>query len=284
MQTATPVFVDWLTAVGTDAKHGSWLRKFLRGQVAHAGKTAYHRSASVYYRPSMFRHYYSPNDDTVGSVLVGDGQTWADMRNDHDNDYTLKVARLIGVASTHFSRIDLSVDIMDDGFFASELYAYVNVFLPNPVPMFGRRKVTAIRSEGTTVYIGSRASPIYLRIYDKKAETHGRIPATRIEFECKAEVAHEIHKQMTIYNGWLKAAPIFNSLLSRMGDWTDFRQVEEITLGQCQVIDIPKSEPMMNRKEWLRRQVMPSFDPARHHNAEELYQWFATEVIKMQAR
>lgn len=88
------------------------------------------------------------------------------------------------------SRIDLAIDIVDSGLKMSEftegkLLPYKGKGrTPSYVPM-------GTESRGMSVYIGSRSSEKFLRIYDKAKELGDYVgDYKRVELECKGTVAH----------------------------------------------------------------------------------------------
>jgi hypothetical protein len=78
----------------------------------------------------------------------------------------------------------------------------------------------------------------------------------------------------------LKASQIFTGLIRKCFDTSKYSQLEKITYGDVHLVDIPEREEMMDKKDWLTRQVMPSFDNSRSDDAIELWEWFQQEVTK----
>jgi DNA relaxase NicK len=278
MTTITPVFCDWVTSVAPTIRTGRWLRLFLERETTDATYKAYHRTHGVKYYPSGIKHYHSPHDLDIGSVLVIDGQSMNNLRTVYDNDGSLKVVSILARCSSHFSRIDLAMDIMDGG----ELAKKFAVFSENNILDFGRRKSRTVRESGTwggtTTYVGSRTSPKYLRVYDKSAESKGVVPASRIEFEIKAEAAEEVTSILSAFDGHLKASSLFVGLLGQFTDWTDFPEVEAIRYGEVTIIDVHHNERLLDRKEWLRRQVLPTFTKNPNGEGGELWAWMVETV------
>lgn len=90
------------------------------------------------------------------------------------------------------SRVDLAIDVKN-----SEL-KLVDLCKPNLVPYKGKGRTpkylpVGTQEDGWTVYVGSRQSEKYLRVYDK-AKEQGWIDTdyVRIELECKGQIAHAI--------------------------------------------------------------------------------------------
>lgn len=276
--TISPVIFDWVTAVGTVAKHNSWLRNFLRGQDTKPIFKAYHHSHGVEYYPSGIKHYHSPHEVDKASVIVVDGQALANIRREYGHETCLKFVSILARASSHFSRVDLAVDIFDEGetarYFAREVLA-------DRVD-FGRRNVTVMQGQGTrggtTTYVGSRTSPKYLRFYDKFAESKGVIPSSRLELELKAEAAQGVSSVLNRIGSWRKAAPIFNGTLTEFSDWSCLPVVESLLYGDVEILVKPERERLMSRKDWLTKQVLPTFVKDASGEGGELWAWFKEQV------
>lgn len=278
MPEVTPVFCDWVTAVSPTIRIGRWLRMFLERETTESTYKAYHRTHGVKYYPSGIKHYYSPHDMSIGSVMVIDGSSMNNLRTVYENEGSLKVVSILARASDHFSRIDLAMDFMDEG----KLARRFAVLAESNSLDFGRRKSRTVRESGTwggtTTYVGSRTSPKYLRVYDKSAESKGVIPASRIEFELKAEAAEEVTSILAGFGGHLQASRLFVGLLGDFNDWSDFPEVESLRYGEVTVIDVHRQERLSDRKEWLRRQVLPTFVKNPDGEGGELWAWMVETV------
>jgi len=276
--TITDCFIDWVTAVAPTGSHNSWLRRFLDGQDAKPCQRAYHRSHALEYYPSGIRHYYSPHDSELDSIIVLDGNALSNIRRDHDNEWCNKVVAILARCSAHFSRVDLAVDIMDAGRLAHDMATDAL----NEVLSFGKRNCTVVRGVGkgggTTLYAGARTSPKYMRIYDKNAESKGEIKATRIEFELKAESAQAVSDSLSLYEGYTLPCRLFTGVLKEFNDWEAYPAIEKILYGEVTTLRPHKRERLMERKDWLRKQVMPTFTKGNTGNALELWQWFKETV------
>lgn len=274
----TPVFCDHVTSVAPTIKTGHWLRMFLDRETNEPTYKAYHRTHGVKYHPSGIRHYYSPHDMQIGSVMVIDGQAMGNMRQIYDNEGSLKVISILARNCDHFSRIDLSVDIMDGGELARTFAQFTDVGLMD----FGRRKARVMRETGewggTTTYVGTRTSPKFLRVYDKRSESKGKINASRIEFELKAEAAEEVTSILADFGGHLKASSIFIGLLGQFTDWELFPVIEDLRYGEVVTIPPIKRERLSDKKEWLSKQVLPTFVKSPHGEGGELWAWFVELV------
>jgi hypothetical protein len=88
------------------------------------------------------------------------------------------------------SRIDLAIDLFDSGLTLAHLGK------PHRLPYKGKGRTPKItpmgdEEDGWTLYVGSRSSDKFLRVYDKSKEQKlSDVDWVRIELECKGMVAH----------------------------------------------------------------------------------------------
>jgi len=273
--TVSPVFVDHVTAVGVMAKHGSWLKHFLNREHTTSIQKAYHKTNGFQYYPSLFRHYFTPHKPEEQSVLVMDGSSLAGFRTTFDNDYVNKMVRLVAVASLHFSRIDISLDLMDNGLFA---HAFASDCRAGKVNLGKRKPAYYEKNGGVSTYIGARTSPKMLRVYDKNAESEGKNPATRFEFELKAEAANIVSDRIQAFEGYKLFTGFWIGLMLEFADWSIYPDIEQILIGEVETIDLPPRERLLDKKTWLRKQVLPTFIKDWNGTGHELWEWFQQTV------
>jgi len=274
----TPVFCDWLTVLAATSSIDGYLTKMLRNQDTKQAQKAYHRSHAVEYYPSGIRHFFTPHQTELPSILVFDGEAMNTQRNLWGNEGSLKVCSILSRRCEHITRIDLAIDYMDNGLLAQRVAAEGG----DGNIKTGRRSLTVVRQHGgaggCTTYIGARTSPVMLRIYDKSAESKGKQPASRIELEIKHEAAHEVTSILAGFGGHLKASSLFVGFLQQMADWSGFPEIEALRYGEVTTVDLHRQERLKDKKEWLRRQVLPTFAKDPDMNGGELWLWFSALV------
>lgn len=107
---------------------------------------------------------------------------------------------------------------------------------------------------GYTIYIGSRSSEKFIRLYDKGAETHSVQNWKRLELELKGDVAKNIAKALNQAD--VHVGGVFDTILAGMcsiacQSWQLFRS-GDIPIG------IPKFEKQTDRETWVSTQVHPA--------------------------
>lgn len=128
----------------------------------------------------------------------------------------------------------------------------------------GRRRLRG--GNGETVYIGARTSRVMLRVYDKGAESKGRIDAIRWELELKKEAAEQAAYPIAI-KSWPR---LFSSYLQRFVDFRD-----------------ATSNVRSNRRDRLHwwEEIMSDYEPAPPYVRDALYSaeksraWFEKFVM-----
>lgn len=117
------------------------------------------------------------------------------------------------------------------------------------------QKASTIRNTdgGMTVYVGSRQSNKFLRVYHKGVEQKTGEDWIRAELELKSETANIVGKLIA---GGEDMNNLFSSLAGRMckvnnADWQKM-------LEAAAQIGIPKPEKVSDREKWIATQVTPA--------------------------
>jgi len=107
--------------------------------------------------------------------------------------------------------------------------------------------------EGHTVYVGSRQSEQFLRIYDKAAEQGTAGHLTRVELELKGQPAHEAMHAIIKHGGEQTTIAAFNRFFRwSNAAWQDIICGNSATVERLAVVEVDKSE------EWLMRVALPA--------------------------
>ena len=116
------------------------------------------------------------------------------------------------------------------------------------------RKFSIIEStEGTTMYVGSRTSGKYLRIYDKAAQTNSTRPWTRVELECKGSFAQNISKY--IQREGLRMIP---AVIRGFADFEHVPAWATVMHSEIDRVSVPQVERFKNTRGWLLESVAPA--------------------------
>lgn len=120
------------------------------------------------------------------------------------------------------------------------------------------RKFSQIHSlnGGNTVYVGSRQSEKFIRIYNKAAESN--LPGElwyRFELETKGMVARALASLLTGKASWQAE---FDAIAQHMVDIPTCASYQAFFEGIDQPIGLPKIEKQTDRETWIEKQVIPA--------------------------
>lgn len=157
--------------------------------------------------------------------------------------------REMQVLQASVTRIDIAVDV-PERWDIEELYRMASEGRYNCKV---KKKPTLVRSTGDTMYVGSRTSEKFLRVYDKQAEQGVDFPWTRVELECKGETARGIAGYLAM-NG-LERIP---DLIRGFCDFTESVPWVKAMTSPTPPLSIPKVERHSDTDTWLLQGVMPT--------------------------
>lgn len=175
-----------------------------------------------------------------GSALLALNKSGTDAR---------KLLEMVVQSGAKITRLDLAKDAKDEAF------GIVNF---EKIASSGRfegsaHKASATRSSdgGCTVYIGSRQSEKFLRVYDKGVESKQGGDWIRAEIELKGDTSNLIAKAIVDQN--LAVNDVFCELARRMCNmqhegWQNLLKAEG-------VFSAPKIEKQSDREKWIETQV-----------------------------
>jgi len=152
-------------------------------------------------------------------------------------------------ADATIRRIDIAIDIPSA---APDEDLYNALALGSAITQ-ARSHQLVTSNTGWTIYVGSRTSEKFLRIYDKQAEAGLDHPLTRVELECKNDYAEGIAKHID-QEGYHQFPGIITA-------FCDFRNVTWWTQNLTSPTlspGIPKKEKTSDTKRWLMESVAPA--------------------------
>ena len=194
LETSVTGSMDWLAF--TLHWNGSALQQFRKGYAldALASTVTGHAAGWIKEKPCNGYPYVVSAADRSGlrvmatepDAPMGVHVSWSGSALREVNPRA--VLRLALNMGATIRRIDLAVDLH------KELDQHSLYFrLTQGEAKTASKKFQRIQSDtGWTIYVGSRTSEKFLRIYDKQAEAQLQEPLTRVELECKGDYAHGI--------------------------------------------------------------------------------------------
>lgn len=241
--------VDWLTMTSKRSKQRNTLSMmaydFLEDSISTGSETGrWEKHGYVGWYCNGMRWGRREQDDLIQLSSDTAGHLWPNYVVYADN----------------VSRIDLALTLKFDGGH-SDLIAkqWDNLQQQAEQSTMGRTySRTEGLSEGYTLYVGSRSSAQFGRLYDKQAESKNLIHwlnCLRWEVEFKTPLAWEVAQEIML------AENHETLIYQRVYGWFNDRYVYVPDLGQGSVskLSIPrKMLPDEKRLEWLKRQVAPT--------------------------
>lgn len=155
---------------------------------------------------------------------------------------------------SRITRIDLAFDLLDTGFNIQQRYNELKS--GNVKCSTSRANLVVGLDGGQTLYVGSRQSDKFLRIYDKAAEMSIPGDWVRVELEVKGDTARALGTQL-VNASELTMARVAKQMLWSMVQWDDpiWQHLCSDTLAIDFSISHKKGD---NIKSWLADQVAPA--------------------------
>lgn len=207
---------DWISATGTKENLFGFGNVFDIG--AEVGKRdadarhGYNRSQR--YETGVVTMWHEHEDRMGMHVVISGSALRALTERGYPPDMVLRELKRLGC---RVSRVDLAIDC-----FGSSLTS-VNFGKEFRLPYKGKGRTPKITPVGTpedgwTIYVGSRSSDKFLRIYDKaKEQGDFKSDYVRIELECKGAMAHwlgETLPNQTTLENYELASSIIKSMVN----------------------------------------------------------------------
>jgi len=157
-------------------------------------------------------------------------------------------------AGASITRLDLAKDLTGENVSLDKIYQA----LERKESVGTARTFSQIHSinGGNTVYVGSRQSEKFIRIYDKAAQS--QLPGKlwfRFELETKGMVARALASLLTQEATWDGA---FDRLARDMVDLPQSKDYKAFYASGIVEIGIPKLEKKTDREAWIEAQVIPA--------------------------
>ncbi len=196
------------------------------------------------------------------SRLTSQRRLWTFTGNDLKALVSLKfdqqrmLGEICGIHDLRVSRLDFAIDVRGAG----ALPVHVEKAWHEGRVLTEARKFTSIQSVdkqgaslGQTVYIGSRASHLFLRVYDKGKEQHTDEDWTRVEIEMKHPVATKVAHQMNARG----ITPTGAGVTRRFAAIPSLDWYSDALSGAGKV-DISTPNPVTDWERWVREIALPN--------------------------
>lgn len=274
--------IDWLTAVFPDG----WRLQPLDGELPLSqwkptnGGMGYNRGALD--DISGIKMYWSTDRPGMGTCYVVSAQPLAKLAQLTGSTSYLFSALRIGFELAEATRLDVRVDIPDEG---ESIYELREQVLAHRVAAASRRTYiyeSVPPHKGCTVYFGSKTSDSYVRCYDKHAESHGAVSASRIEVQLRRKKAAKAWRTLAGLDGSAAWTPVIQGIVRAHVESFGVDSLDT-AIGGSEPFDFKVEKlPEVDTRRWLLRQVLPTFlkDALTHEGDPQLFDWFKEELRK----
>jgi hypothetical protein len=196
---------------------------------------------------------WNPDRSEMGHHVIFSGSA---LRNifEHHGISSEAILRVASHAGASFTRLDLAKDAQDVDISLERVWGSLqHKSLPGNARTFGKIESN---DGGFTIYIGSRQSEKFVRIYDKAAESKlsGKL-WYRFEVETKGMVARAVAVSLRQSNNW---GGVFDSIVLGMVGQPESVSLENFFSDGNVPIGLPKSERHTDREKWIEGQVIPA--------------------------
>lgn len=196
-------------------------------------------------------------------LVTMDGQALRRFRAAGGDEMNL-LAFVLSLKDVTISRLDFAIDLRDEvppGAILDLLTAWTRGELVTHAQTVNRVDgyVRGGRQHGLTLYIGSRSSPTFLRVYDKAAQLESRTGGDwiRIELECKKPIAAQVAKAMTMQDIASAGCAAIRRYVRTPVVW--FEKCTEI--GAYAIVP-PAGRYEGDFERWIWETVIPALDKA----------------------
>jgi len=248
------ITLDWLAfTFKEDSRHaGEWLSLYASNQGSipiaptNGYRTAYRSTEGIHVMWNLDRA-------EMGYHVIIAGSAIRNLLKRHDLDQQTLIQTILDSGGS-ITRLDLAKDATDVQINLDAIY----MALEGGYSVGTARKFAQMHSKdgGNTIYVGSRQSEKFIRIYNKAAESN--LPGVlwyRYELETKGMVARAVASILTSTTGWADCFATYTKHMvdiPQVADYQVFFGDETVTIG------IPKIEKKSDREAWIEKQVMPA--------------------------
>lgn len=210
-------------------------------------------------------HMTNPERPDMGEHIIWSGQACDSCPVD-----PVDLIKHLSNAKFSFTRLDLAVDAINCNLRPQQATEELR---------FGRCKTRAKKSptnsdprdKGYTQYIGTQASEIFLRIYDKAEEMGTVGDHTRVELVCKHGRANQAARQVVSGTDFRRMVVSF----ADFEEWSEWRAIMALP-----AVKLPSERPPSNTERWLLDQCAPALARMIYFASNtDFYERFKDEVM-----
>lgn len=248
------ITLDWLAFTFKEDTHeaATWISLYASDNASMAiAPTNGYRAA--YRAKNGIVVQWNTDREEMGYHVVIAGSAIRHILGDYELDQTALVQTVIDAGGS-ITRLDLAKDVQGIAISLDKIYQAMERGEHSGTA----RKFAQIHSlnGGNTIYVGSRQSEKFIRIYDKASESglQGQL-WIRYELETKGMVARALANLLCKDGNFVGA---FDEITRHMVDLQYIRDYRLFYPVESVPVGIPKQEKQSDREKWIESQVMPA--------------------------
>ena len=248
------ITLDWLAFTFKDDTHeaGQWIYLYASDKT-NVAITATNGYRDAYKTATGIVVQWNVDREEMGYHVVIAGSAIRNILLRYELDQKTLVQTVLDAGGS-ITRLDLAKDLQGINISLDKIYQA----LERGEHIGTARKFAQIHSldGGNTVYVGSRQSEKFIRIYNKAAQS-GLSKETwfRYELETKGMVARALATMLVQDSRWGDA---FDTLTKHMVDLRGSVDYAKFFTEGTPEIGFPKLEKKTDREMWIEKQVMPA--------------------------
>jgi len=248
------ITMDWLAFTFKEDSYdsGTWIRTFAsdKGSAPIAPTNGYRSAYRTVHKVDVMWNLDRPE---MGYHVIIAGSAIRNICEHMELDQKTLLVRCLD-AGASITRIDLAKDLTDTDISLDKVYRDIET----GKSIGSARTIAQVHSPngGNTVYIGSRQSEKFIRIYDKAAQTGNTDKKWfRYELELKGVVARSLCSYLRSTERWDSA---FDTIALHMVDLPNNVQWKKFFSSDFIPVGLPKIERTSDREMWIDSQVTPA--------------------------
>lgn len=248
------ITMDWLAFTFKEDSYdsGTWIRTFAsdKGSAPIAPTNGYRSAYRSIHKVDIMWNLDRPE---MGYHVIIAGTAIRNLCEHMELDQKALLVQCLD-AGASITRIDLAKDLTGEVVSLDKIYQE----LEQGKGVGSARTFTQMHSAsgGNTVYVGSRQSEKFIRIYDKAAQTGAHDERWfRYELELKGVVARSLASYLRTTERWDSA---FDTIALHMVDLPNNVQWKKFFSSGFIPIGLPKIEKCTDREKWIDSQVTPA--------------------------
>ena len=246
------ITLDWISFTYKEMTHESeaWLNQYTDTETATPATPRHGYSAASSEKNGIL-HMWNLEREEMGHHVIINGSCLRDIVEYRGISQQTLLQEILNSGAS-VTRLDLAKD-------AKDVYVdYGDIWsdLERGEYKGSAQKTARMQGSdgGNTIYVGSRTSDRFMRLYDKAAQTgNADILWSRLEIEYKGMVARAVSTVLARDVHW---SSVFNNEVSRMLSLSEQSTFRVFVDSDDCAIGVPKIEKQVDREKWIDKQVI----------------------------